>query len=705
MKKRVFNVVGLSVILAVLIMVGCKKEELIRNSGTIQGVVYDGNTNAPIDGVTVKVAVNGVVIDTLSNLDGYSIADLPSGEYYLTFSKTGYASTVVGENIPEYQAGEESTMMGRSKGKNKDDNIFFVTRTLNPVMYTLNGAITGTVYKSVNSKNFPAVGVTVQVMYQDPAEVDGVYEDGYVFQGLTPNSYTAITDADGKFKLENLPATSGTFTVLSHNDGTTDFGSASRGIKLAPGLSVTTGDVVVYRANDGNLQIVDGNILKLDAGTEKLDVNANITLTFNKALTSKDVKLYSNVDNRYIPVTLTGKSLTTVTVDPQETLDVFGGYQLEVYAVSKEGDVLNQFYNFSAQKGIDYVSSNLEIADGQFTENFEVNSDITFTFNMPVNQSITLAQGNVELVNTDENSVVLIDVTYSGNQVIINPAEALESGTNYKINLGVYSSLTNDGYFSNFNFETAPNTVALPGSIIDFALSGYDADYTFDHNSTSFDVEFVKATDAKLYEIWAKDSHNNSDWTRVAYYYYYDYVTTNILNYTINLSSYPEFDYYANDGVQTPLSHGTVVSFKVRAVNDAGYGPFSSVITVSDKTVPDATDFYYSDYNSFGDANNPANATSAKIYKFTVDANSGFYFNTSDGEFNYGVTDIAPEGTPNWVDPYYITFKWINEYQGEFTLTIPAGSNFSNDKIRIYGFTDASGNQNTLDESFTITLK
>jgi hypothetical protein len=697
MRKKVLTTLGLSILLATLVFVGCKKEELIKYVGIIQGVVYDGNTNAPIDGVTVKLMVDGVVVDTLSTVDGYSVADLPSGEYYLTFSKTGYATTVVGENIPVYLANENPTLRVR-----KDDtrNEILFTRTLNPVMYTLDGAVSGTVYKMVNGYKLPAEGFTVQVLYQAPAESGSQTEDGITNQGLTPNLYTAVTDAEGNYELTALPAGPGTITILAKNDGTTDFGaSATLNVRFTPGTTITTGDLMVYQANSGNLEIVDGNIIEISSGIEKLDVTENITMTFNQNIASKEIKLWSNVDNRYIPVTTSGKALTTITVDPQEILNVGGSYTLDVYAISSENETFHNFYNFSAQDGIEFVSTNLEIADGQPNEDFVITDNITFNFSMTIDAAKTAMDGDVTLRDED-NQEVLVVVTYSENMMTIDPVESLEPGMDYNVAYTVYSSLINDNASDNFDFTTAL-TITVPGQVGGFKFDDvYPSDYKFDHDATGVLFQCNAVAGAEDYEVWAKDNKNNTDWIYLGSGSPpNDYEQENVIHWAVALPS--QFDYFEDDGVQTPLSHDTQVSFKVRATNEAGDGIFSgTILTISDTQTPDRYSEFNAeiDANSWGHANNSLE-TDDFVYEINIDAVAGFYFDTTDASL---VLLIEDNGGDN-LSSSQITLTWTDHQTGTIRIQIPDGDNYLGHEISIAGLRDASGNESS--DLFTIILQ
>ena len=87
----------LLMMLVIIALAGCTSEGDVMNIneegysngrvlGQIHGIVYDSITNDRVGGVAVSTAVNGGIVQTTTNDNGYyALANLPSGEYEITF--------------------------------------------------------------------------------------------------------------------------------------------------------------------------------------------------------------------------------------------------------------------------------------------------------------------------------------------------------------------------------------------------------------------------------------------------------------------------------------------------------------------------------------------------------------------------------------------------------------------------------------------
>ena len=101
-----------SFILAILFLVGCEentepKDEGIQGRviGSIHGVVTDANTNARLEGIVATTIVDGEsVSDTTDNLGYYTLTELSSGSFEISFSGVSdYAVSRTTVTIPLIQ--------------------------------------------------------------------------------------------------------------------------------------------------------------------------------------------------------------------------------------------------------------------------------------------------------------------------------------------------------------------------------------------------------------------------------------------------------------------------------------------------------------------------------------------------------------------------------------------------------------------------
>lgn len=697
MTKRFFKA-GLALLMAgVVFLASCEKEELIQVIGTLQGVAYDGNTNAPIEGVTVEVMKNGEKVTATSTVDGFTLTEFPSGEYTLTFKKEGYTTVVAEENVPQW-SGQQSTVKG---GGN-----YYVTRTVNPVLYTMDGAVSGTVFKDVSGKKLPASGVKVVLSYDSP-NTSAENTDGRSY-GITPNSYEATTNSDGMFSFSAVPAAPVSLYLPGFNDGTTDFSGFSLNLSLVPGQTYSMGERVVYSANSAPA-VVEAST---NSTNMKMEPDANITLTFNTDLDQAKsfFQFFDNWSGEEIDVAVSyAKGLTTVSLDPQELLKVGNQYRIYYEVYSTTGMKSSSNYYFNTVDGIEYVNSNLEETQGNFTEAFGVADNIVLTFNIAPNEAITLTDGYVNLYDNNTGYKVDATVTFSGNTVTINPVENLKEDNSYSVQFRVYSSYPDDSYANTYYFSTVNNTVApatAPTMTIDMGT-----DWKANYNTTSVTFEFSRIANAESYEVWAKDSYKNSDWVRIS-------TPSDAADYsqatlqTVNTSLPWFFDYFEDDGYQTPFSYGTTVSYKMRAVNDAGYGPWSAVVTIKDETAFSSSDMYFEsvygylptpyDYytyyytfdadGNFSSVDNSAGTSTKQVY-LTMKISSGRYADVTKTPtvlvYDTGNTNPAVGATASGV--------WVDHQTLKVTMSINATINAKNMYIRVGGVNDSSGNTMEVD--------
>ncbi|NJO88462.1 MAG: hypothetical protein HC831_05445 [Chloroflexia bacterium] len=260
--KRIHKVLAGLLILGIIGFTACKKEEVVKVFGFVQGFVYDGTTNTILDDVKVTWEVAGKQDSTTATAaDGFKINDLYSGTYILKFSKTGYSTVIDDISVPM----DDFTATAKG-GANKEYMV-----SVNPVMYPLNAGVVGRVYKSENSRSIPIEGAIVR------AEMPN--------SNLIPRIYETTTDADGYYNFENLPAVSYVYIrVLEYIDSNGEkYYDYYNDFNIVPGAVTTISAITLSHATDPLM--LTNTSLWIAPGVVMNDVpvtTRTFTLTFNK---------------------------------------------------------------------------------------------------------------------------------------------------------------------------------------------------------------------------------------------------------------------------------------------------------------------------------------------------------------------------------------------------------------------------------------
>ena len=234
-------------------------------------------------------------------------------------------------------------------------------------------------------------------------------------------------------------------------------------------------------------------------------------------------------------------------------------------------------------------------------------------------------------------------------------------------------------------FETTGDVTA-PAQVTGFAID-MDEDWTADWNTTSITFKWNTVGGADGYIIWASDNQYNPSPLTVSIFEDMDYVTDQ--SGTVVLPS--QFDYYDDDGIQTPFTSGTELTFQIVAYNDTGEGTYSASVTVGDETSPPSS------LSQSGTADNP---DTTSTHSFTVDLSANEYLSATEPTFGF----VESGGDTSYVLPNTsVSLDWDSNMRGgTFTVVVPAGKNGSGDEFFITNLKDAS--ENTSSDTVSVTL-
>ena len=314
-------------------------------------------------------------------------------------------------------------------------------------------------------------------------------------------------------------------------------------------------------------------------------------------------------------------------------------------------------------------------------DDFGLNESLTMTFSKTMDASsfdISLSSGEFESSWTN-------DITLT-----IDPLVTLQASTTYSLSLSGYSQ-DNNSFSTSLSFVTEDGEIAdttAPAQVTGFAIDEED-DWTADYNTTSITFKWNTVGGADGYIIWASDNQYNPSPITVSIFEDMDYVTDQ--SGTVVLPS--QFDYYDDDGTQTPFTGGTELTFQIVAYNEAGEGTtYSASVTVGDETSPVVTSL-----NQSGTADNP---DSTSTHSFTVDLSANEYLSATEPTFGF----VESGGDTSYVLPNSsVSLDWGSTMMGgTFTVVVPAGKDGSGDKFFITNLKDASDNASS--QSVQVTL-
>jgi hypothetical protein len=403
--------------------------------------------------------------------------------------------------------------------------------------------------------------------------------------------------------------------------------------------------------------------------------------------TSFQIELYHMTDDAYanwerVECTIKWTSQLSATINPCVPLLADTDHRLHLDGRSLDDHAFAYDYDFRTQKGIEFVWTNLEREQGVYDQ-FPVSSAIRILFSMLVN----LAVPETEITLKDQTSLDVVfntSLTSDGKTLILTPKYTLEPGQQYHLFYKVYSYLSEDYASDNIYFETL-NNATVPSKVLDFAL--YNADWEADWSTTNIWLMWSTRQNVEQYHIYAKDSYRNSDLVHFAKFWCSDYTTWQTEEITLP----SQFDYYEDDGIQTPFLDETQVTLYVTASNSAGESPLSDAIVLSDDTSPTMSLGTQSDSLDNSDGESPI---AIDIY---LNNSTSEYLTSVSGSFSesYGAEGDSAYVLPNSAFSFVWNTAHNNKSWGIVTITVPSGKNGAGDTLILECY-DTSGNKSTV---------
>ncbi|MBC8385730.1 MAG: carboxypeptidase regulatory-like domain-containing protein [Candidatus Cloacimonetes bacterium] len=658
-----------------LIIIGC--DENITNMyeqsetdgrviGSIHGIITDAVTNERLVDITITWSYQGNVENTTTdNLGYYSISDLSPGNYELTFSDTMHAIGRVNVVIPTLQ------QIGIDDFPTNED--FYHSEIMDVDMFPLDAALSGTIYTRSDNENINlADGV---VIIADFAAYD-----------ISPAVYTTTSDGNGFFQFADIPSTADVnIRTMPFYDDPYEYQAFAQLVPLVASGTTNMGNIILDIAPFAPI-IVQNNFENDD-----FELTASIVVTFSKMMNTDSFDILLNSAFGDVEFETSWENGITLTIDPYVPLQANTQYNLILEGNSLDNNDFDGNYIFTTQEGIEFIQTNLERVDGVFDQ-FPIASNIEIEFSMTVD--LNNYDGYIRLRDED-NNIVATTNSLSGDSMtlIIDPLYDLESGQDYSLDFRVYSEIEGDfaedeDIIDPLEFTTVEE-INIPTQVTDFMVD-MGEDWVADWNTTLINFRWDTQSNVDQYAIYARDNYNNTDFIEVGVFNADDFVYEQTGN--INLGNFPQFDYFLADGVQSPFTNGTQLTFNIAAINVAGYGAFSDAVTISDESAPGLQNVMIQN----GTADNFGNDDSAT---FTVRFDADEYLSSSTPAYFI----VEAGGDDEYVIPgSAVSFEWDDDMRGGlFTITVPADEDGSGDEFRI-SFTDSSGNET--EDEFIIVL-
>lgn len=666
MKNR-YRVPAVSLFLAIVSMfiLSTCGEEVVKPEqdaivvGSIHGVVENATTGERLNDVTVTWASGDSILSvrtTTTDDKGYYIINgLNPGTYTLSFTGldgfTEYTGTAGIPPVSEVVAyGDED-----AKG------VYYVSASLDASLYELTGGFKGVIWAPLDDGTSTAAsGATVQF------DVSSSY--------VVPNVYKTTSGEDGSFSLTGLPAGAyGDLYVLPYSDGEVSYATKSvTSDALSSGEVKNVGEITLVLAT-GTPFLVNSDF----EGEEDIKVDASLTGTFSKSIDSASFGVeISGYGPGSEGLSVSWTESITFTITPSYPFMVETYYSVTLSGMSVDGNYFDfTTSSFRTEEGIALVATNLWVDENMtVADDFPVDGAATLTFSREVD--LTSENTDINLYDAGNKPVDAAKSLSSDNLVLtFTPSASLAAGKNYSVKGNVASTLRDDGTYVLIAFTTAAAAVDAPAQVTAAEHDSTYGDWPVDYDSRSFRFKWTGAVGAEGYNIYAKDTHNNRNYVYVGTLPVGDDQAPEA-SYSKIVTLPASFDYFEDDVIVTPFTHGTQVTFIIRAYNGAGEGPASAEITLSDKQSPTAHTLY-------GQSGTTDNSGGASPLVVTVSLSTGEYLSRAGTTVQVGGYQVS------------VVMEWNDTNTGgTVKITIPAYSTKVGEELSI-NKEDTSGNEAT----------
>ncbi|MFC2170864.1 Ig-like domain-containing protein, partial [Calditrichota bacterium] len=626
-------------------------------SGYLHGIVMTNDTHKPVEDVTINYVVNGIDLEAISDLNGYYKCEkLVEGTYTFIFNSpdTSYSDWMATIDIQSDTSSDSPSAEDFTISVSKD--IF---------LYHKNAKLQGQVIAQYNDEDISsAAGVPVSLTDMD---------------GIINANYSTTTDEDGMYSFSNLPSID-ELTVLAvpNTEEYSNFSFGVEIVKLIPGATVHAPNIILLPASEA-IRVLANNFARGNFPT-----GDSLKLIFSRPIDegSLNIVLKDSTDNSNVTFTFIlspdGKSLSIL---PSFSLATNSTYNITITGLGEDQTSFRHTFNFTTQKGIELLYSNIFVADNIGRNDFDANEPITITFSLPLNRN---NPGNEVILTDDTGDQLLTDISYQpdnrGIEVLPNGGPLL-GYTTYQIGFVFFSNIPGDSIDSRgapYEFSTVGGQGALPGRVTGLVVNPNDG-FTIDWNTSHVNIMWNALQSAELFEVYAKNSERVPNFILLG-----TLVATRAFGSEMDvLIIPPRFDWSTADADFTPFTNGVQITIKMRAVNQYGAGELSTELALRDNTAPGG---YILDQNTT--ANNIGNDEPSEVrFSFLIDIE---YCGNAEPQWEFRENGGDPAYRPSGG-----TWRWSSEQgyrNGELTVIIDASQNGSGDILRMNGVTDNSGN-------------
>ncbi len=677
--------------------IGCEGDNTTINEptppdkviGSVHGVIASDFDNIPLANVQVWWVSSGETHTVTSDSMGYYITDdiLVSGEYEMTYSVNGYAVARETATIPTVEAlrGEPGTPVSGDIPWSETEDIYLLP---------LNANLTGKVYTALpnpapgKDDETPVAAGDSSNLVSPVANVEVILDYGY---DIVPNRYQAFTDQNGQYTFTNVPWASALVqvVVMPFTVGDSSYATTTADVNLVHNGTATQPNIYATLDCTELPQVLKTNFSQyVDFHYDSL-----LRVTFSEPMDtfSFDVTLDPAGDTAWSYTLAWSLSNQVLEIDPVMTLMTDVEYELGLDGQSKDGCPLpSTTRSFTVLDGIVLLSTNLERAPTHFDQ-FPIDSVIRLNFDMvpvidPLYGWITLTDVTDSI--TPMTYPVAFDSTVNGNSIVITPSDSLERSHKYELCYKIHSNIEGDYVNGCIDFFTEVNTTPPPqvtGFAVDVGLMQLvdSTSWPIDWNDTLIGFRWNTVQQADSFKIYAKDNKANSDFIQIEVV-----PCSEHLQYQFDTLYLPsQFDLYPNDGIQTPFSDGTEVTFAIRAWNNAGLGPFSTSITLADVVAP-----VFNVVQVSGSADNTTGGSDVTD-TISLDRSLEYVQATNNPVFSF-VEDGGDEAYA--LSSTDVTWTWNNSYREDTSayITVPAGMCGAGDSLKVTIY-DNSGNSSS----------